>query len=37
MIYDMTHKGSLARDFGLKDQIQRAGVSIMSNLTEGFD
>jgi len=37
MIYDMTQESSLARDFGLKDQIQRAAVSIMSNLAEGFD
>ena len=25
------------RDFGFKDQIQRASVSIMSNIAEGFD
>jgi len=37
MIYGMTQEGSLARDFGLKDQIQQAGISIMSNLAEGFD
>jgi four helix bundle protein len=36
-IYDMTQKGSLAKDFGLRDQIQRAAVSIMSNIAEGFD
>ena len=37
LVYDMTQGGSLAKDFGLKDQIQRAGVSVMSNLAEGFD
>jgi four helix bundle protein len=37
LIYDMTQEGSLARDFGLKDQLQRAAVSVMSNLAEGFD
>jgi len=37
LIYDMTQEGSLARDFGLKDQVQRAAVSVMSNLAEGFD
>lgn len=37
MIYDMSQEGSLAGDFGLKDQIQRASVSIMSHLAEGFD
>ncbi len=36
-IYDMTHQGPLAKDFGLRDQIQRAAVSIMSNVAEGFD
>ena len=25
------------RDFGFKDQIQRASVSIMNNIAEGFD
>jgi len=36
-IYDMTQQGPLAKDFGLRDQIQRAAVSIMSNIAEGFD
>ena len=25
------------RDFGFKDQIQRAAISVMSNIAEGFD
>ncbi|HOW45777.1 MAG TPA: four helix bundle protein [Candidatus Aminicenantes bacterium] len=25
------------RDYGFKDQIQRAGISIMSNIAEGFE
>ena len=37
LVYDMTQKEPLARDFGLRDQIQRAAVSVMSNISEGFD
>jgi four helix bundle protein len=36
-IYRLTRKGELARDFGLCGQVQRAGVSTMSNLAEGFE
>jgi len=36
-IYQMTNNGSFSKDYGLKDQIQRASVSIMSNIAEGFD
>ncbi len=35
-IYQITREGSFARDFGLSGQIQRAAVSIMSNIAEGF-
>ena len=35
-IYQATTAGAFARDFGLRDQIRRAGVSIMSNIAEGF-
>jgi four helix bundle protein len=37
MIYKLTEAGPLARDFGMRDQIQRAAVSAMSNIAEGFD
>lgn len=37
LIYQLTKKGSFAKDFGLKDQIQRAAVSVMSNIAEGFE
>lgn len=36
-IYTVTANGALARDFGLRDQIRRASVSIVSNIAEGFD
>ena len=36
-VYDMTQQGPLSKDFGLRDQIQRAAVSVMSNVAEGFD
>lgn len=36
-IYDITAKGDFARDFGLRDQIRRAVVSISSNIVEGFE
>ncbi len=35
-IYKLTAEGSFARDFGLRDQIRRAAVSIMANIAEGF-
>lgn len=37
MIYKITSDGLFAKDFGLKDQIQRAAVSSMTNIAEGFD
>ncbi len=37
MIYQLTEKGAFAKDFGLRDQIQRAAVSAMTNIAEGFD
>jgi four helix bundle protein len=36
-VYDLTANGTFSRDFGLKDQMQRASVSIMSNIAEGFE
>lgn len=37
LVYEAAKQGAFARDFGLKDQIQRASGSIMHNLAEGFD
>jgi len=36
-IYAVTAKEAFSRDFGLKDQIRRAAVSVMSNMAEGFE
>jgi four helix bundle protein len=33
----VTQQGAFAKDFGLARQIQRAAVSIMSNIAEGFE
>ena len=35
-IYTLSNDGRFAHDFGLRDQIRRASVSIMSNIAEGF-
>jgi len=37
VIYEITNQGSFSKDYGLKDQIRRAAVSVMSNIAEGFD
>lgn len=34
-IYKLTNKGRLLKDFGLRDQIRKASVSIPSNIAEG--
>ncbi len=36
-VYAMTGSGDFSKDYGLKDQIQRAAVSICSNIAEGFE
>lgn len=36
-IYEVTRDGQFAKDYGLIDQIRRAAVSIMSNISEGFE
>ncbi len=36
-VYTLTSTGTLSKDFGLRDQIQRAAVSVMANIAEGFD
>src|SRR5258708_4685990 len=36
-IYALTRADLIARDFGVCGQVQRAGVSVMSNIAEGFE
>ena len=37
LIYRLSSLGSFARDYGLREQMRRAAVSIMSNIAEGFE
>lgn len=36
-VYSRTRCGDFSKDFGLRDQIQRAAGSVMHNIAEGFD
>jgi four helix bundle protein len=36
-VYGCSKVGLFAKDFGLRDQIQRAAVSTMGNIAEGFE
>ncbi len=36
-IYKITASEPFSRDWGLREQIQRASVSVMSNIAEGFE
>src|SRR5580765_6931602 len=36
-IYRLTRVDRFSKDFALRDQIQRAAVSVMSNIAEGFE
>ncbi|MBN8247900.1 MAG: four helix bundle protein [Verrucomicrobia bacterium] len=36
-IYALCRREPLARDFGLRDQLQRAAVSVMNNVAEGWE
>jgi four helix bundle protein len=36
-VYEATAEGSFTRDFGSKNQIRRASISILSNIAEGFE
>jgi len=36
-VYSASNTGPFAKDFGLRDQMRRAAVSISSNIAEGFE
>jgi len=36
-LYAVSSKGAFSKDFALRDQIRRAGVSVLSNISEGFE
>ncbi len=36
-VYTVTSSGEFGRDFGLRDQVRRAAVSVLSNISEGFE
>jgi len=37
LVYKVSRNGTFAKDFGLRDQMRRASVSVMSNIAEGFE
>ena len=37
LVQDVYRALSTCKDFGFRDQLQRAAVSVMSNIAEGFD
>ena len=36
-IYTVSNENPFSKDFGLRDQIRKASVSVMSNIAEGFE
>jgi four helix bundle protein len=36
-VYALARQQPFSRDFGLRDQVQRASTSVMANIAEGFD
>lgn len=37
LVYSYSNKDNFSRDFGLRDQMRRAAVSVVSNIAEGFE
>jgi len=35
-VYQISSLGQMSKDFGFRDQIRRAAISVMSNIAEGF-
>lgn len=36
LVYQLTGENPFSKDFGLRDQLRRASVSVMANIAEGF-
>jgi four helix bundle protein len=36
-VYAASNAGAFAKDFGLRDQMRRAAVSVLSNIAEGYE
>lgn len=36
-LYELTNEAKFSKDFGLRDQVRRASVSVMANIAEGFE
>lgn len=36
-VYELSNQAGFNRDFGLRDQIRRASISVMSNIAEVFE
>ena len=36
-VYEVSSQGAFRKDFGLRDQVRRASVSVMSNIAEGYE
>ena len=37
LIYEYSNKDKFSKDFGLRDQMRRASISVVSNIAEGFE